>query len=200
MSSAADDIVGLYQRHSAAWIAARGDTLLERTWIDRFVHLLPKRASVLDMGCGSGVPIARHLADRGLSVFGVDSSPDMVARFEENLPSEAARVTDMRSLDLGCRFDGLLAWDSFFHLKHDDQRAMFPIFRTHAGPGAALMFTSGPGHGEAMGSFQGEPLYHASLAPNEYRRLLFDNGFEVVAHVSEDPDCGNHTVWLALAN
>jgi hypothetical protein len=76
---------------------------------------------------------------------------------------------------------------------------MFPIFRTHARPKAALMFTSGPGHGEAIGTFQGEPLYHGSLDGAEYRSLLEDHGFEVVAQVTEDPDCADQTVWLAQA-
>ncbi|MBN9262953.1 MAG: SAM-dependent methyltransferase, partial [Hyphomicrobium sp.] len=88
-------------------------------------------------------------------------------------------------------------WDSFFHLTVEDQRAMFAIFRAHAAPGAALMFTSGPAHGEAIGSYCGEPLYHASLDADEYTTLLKANGFEVVAHVVEDATCGGRTVWLA---
>ena len=97
---------------------------------------------------------------------------------------------DMRQLDLATKFDGLLAWDSFFHLARDDQRRMFTLFRRHARPQAALMFTSGPADGVAIGSFEGQPLFHASLAPEEYRRLLQVNGFRVVDHVVEDPACG----------
>ena len=41
---------------------------------------------------------------------------------------------DMRRLALGRRFAGLIAWDSFFHLRPQDQRAMFPIFAAHAAP------------------------------------------------------------------
>jgi hypothetical protein len=59
------------------------------------------------------------------------------------------------------------------------------------------MFTSGPSQGEAVGSFEGEPLYHGSLAPEEYRALLAEHGFSVVAHVVEDASCGGHTIWLA---
>ncbi len=59
------------------------------------------------------------------------------------------------------------------------------------------MFTSGPAHGEAIGSFNGDPLFHASLAPEEYRALLDACGFEVVAFEPEDPSCGSRTVWLA---
>ncbi len=114
-----------------------------------------------------------------------------------NLPEQVWHVADMRSLSLGRRFEGILAWDSFFHLTHEDQRCMFPVFRDHAAPGAALMFTSGPAHGEAIGVFEGEALYHASLSGEEYRELLGRNGFELVAHVIEDPACGGHTIWLA---
>jgi hypothetical protein len=103
----------------------------------------------------------------------------------------------MRDLDLGRRFAGLLAWDSLFHLRQADQRRMFDVFRRHAAPGAALMFTSGPAHGVAMGTYRGEPLYHASLDPAEYRSLLAAAGFAVVAHVAEDPGCGGRTIWLA---
>ena len=49
------------------------------------------------------------------------------------------------------------------------------------------MFTSGPSAGKAIGSFEGEPLFHASLDSDEYRRLMHDNGFDVVTHVVADP-------------
>jgi hypothetical protein len=90
-----------------------------------------------------------------------------------------------------------MAWHSFFHLTPDDQRAMFPVFARHAAPGAALMFTSGPEHGERVGDYRGDPLYHASLAPAEYEALLAANGFRLLSYVPEDRTCGGATVWLA---
>ena len=197
MTTGADDVVGQYRRHARAWTAARGTELTERAWIDRFAALLDPGATVLDIGCGSGQPIAVSLVSRGHHVVGVDSSPEMIDLFRANLPGEVAQVADMRSLHLDGAFGGLLAWDSFFHLAHDQQRLMFPVFRDHARPGAPLLFTSGPAWGEAIGTLEGEPLYHASLEPDEYRRLLGENGFDVVGHIVEDPDCGGRTVWLA---
>jgi trans-aconitate methyltransferase len=149
------------------------------------------------MGCGAGEPIARYVSEHGHAVTGVDSSPAMIARFRARLPGEQALVADMRALSLGRLFQGILAWDSFFHLCHEDQRRMFPVFRMHAAPGAALMFTSGPAYGEAMGRLEGEPLYHASLDAAEYRTLLDDAGFGIVATLAEDQTCGGRTVWLA---
>jgi hypothetical protein len=99
----------------------------------------------------------------------------------------------------GGHFQGILAWDSFFHLNPDDQRDMFDIFARHAGPSAVLMFNAGPSHGEAIGSYRGDPLYHASLGPAEYAELLAGIGFEIVAHVAEDAQAGGRTAWLAHA-
>ena len=165
--------------------------------MDRFLAHVPAGETVLDIGCGTGEPIARYLVTEGRRVVGVDSSPSMIAMCSARLPNHEWVVADMRALDLGRRFVGILAWDSFFHLRADDQRPMFGRFAKHAAPGAPLMFTSGPRGGEAIGSYQGEPLYHASLEPSEYESLLAGNGFTVRAFVPDDPDCGEHTVWLA---
>jgi SAM-dependent methyltransferase len=200
MDTDADNVIDLYERHAHDYVADRRSVAWDEiAWLDRFSSLLGHGASVLDIGCGSGEPIAKYFIDRGFAVDGVDSSPTLIAICRGRFPQCSWQVADMRSLALPDTFDGLLAWDSFFHLDHDDQRRMFPIFKRHASPGAALMFTSGISHGKSIGSYRGEPLYHASLAPEEYRALLKSAGFRVAAHVVEDPNCGGHTIWLAQA-
>jgi SAM-dependent methyltransferase len=194
----AGDIIDLYERHAEAWDRARtADLTLEREWMERFTALLPAGGSVLDLGCGSGQPIGRYFLECGFDVVGVDSSPTLISKCRSHLPNAEWIVADMRALFLHRTFNGLIAWNSFFHLSHLDQRAMFNIFREHAGDGAPLLLTTGSQHGEAIGVYRGEPLYHASLSPEEYRALLDAHGFKVLAHVAEDPSCGNHTVWLA---
>lgn len=197
MGSEADDVIDIYQRHAAAWSRDRGNRLPEKAWLDRFLALLPDEPSVLDVGCGTGIPIAHYLIEHRCQVTGVDASSAMIEMCADRFPERDWHVADMRSLVLDRAFDGIVAWDSFFHLPQADQRRMFPIFNSHAALGAALLFTSGPSAGERIGDYRGEPLYHASLDTDEYRVLLHDNGFDVVSHVVEDPTCGLHTVWLA---
>ena len=149
------DIIGLYQRKASDWIESRARTrLIEKPWLDRFRALLPPGATVLDIGCGAAAPMAAYLIEAGHPVVGVDSSPAMIDACRQHFPAQEWIVGDMRTLALQRKFSGLLAWDSFFHLCYDDQRNMFPVFRAHAAPGAALMFTSGPAHGEAIGEFR----------------------------------------------
>jgi hypothetical protein len=53
----ADQIIGLYQRNAQAWVRNRGHQKgrrpFEADWLDQFRALIPKRASILDLGCGS---------------------------------------------------------------------------------------------------------------------------------------------------
>lgn len=192
--------IDIYDRNGASWVEMRSQHLIEAPWLDRFCALIPDGASVLDIGCGSGMPIASALIRRGFNVTGLDGSATMVALFRRNLPGFPVRFIDMRTFALGRRFAGLIAWDSLFHLPPDDQRDVFRRFRDHAEPDAALMFTSGDAEGESIGELSGDPLYHASLDRDEYRTLLEAAGFTVVAHVERDPACGNHTIWLAQHN
>jgi hypothetical protein len=129
----------------------------------------------------------------------VDSSPTLIALCRNRLPDEEWIVADMRGLSLARSFDGILAWDSFFHLNYDHQRAMFAVFAAHAAPDAILMFNTGPTHGEAIGSYRGDPLFHASLDADEYRRVLVQNTFDVLDHAVEDHSAGGRTVWVARA-
>lgn len=196
MSKIADQIEGLYRRHAQAWADLRGPELQEEVWLEKFMQLLPVSGTVLDIGCGSGKPIGQYFFDKGCAVTGIDSSPELIEISRRNLPECEWLISDMLDLQLDKKFNGLIAWNSCFHLTPNGQRQMFPVFERHAEPAAALMFTSGPSHGDAIGEFEGEELYHSSLDGDEYRTLLNQHGFEVIDCLVEDEHCGLHTVWL----
>ena len=193
----AEDILSTYDRVAEGFAKGRSKTLFERPWLDRMLRYTPPPRRVLDLGCGSGNPIARYLLDRRAQVTGVDGSAAMMTLFAANCPSAEAVQEDMRRINLGRRFDAILAWNSFFHLSPDDQRAMFAVFAAHAAPGAALMFTAGPTAGEPIGEVAGEKVYHASLNPEDYRDLFDRSGFQELDFAPEDPGCNGHTIWLA---
>jgi SAM-dependent methyltransferase len=194
-----ETVIELYRRYAGQWDAARRASVWnDRGWLEAFARELGRGRNVLDLGCGGGEPVAQFLVGKGTHVTGVDASPDMIAFARERLPDQEWIIADMRHLALGRRFDGILAWDSYFHLSHPAQRAMFGVFDAHAGDDALLMFNTGPEHGEAESTFtfEGERLYHASLAPEEYRALLERSNFEVVRHVANDSQSGGRTAWL----
>jgi len=195
-ASSAARIAGIYDRNAGEWLRLRGRRLIERHWLAAFLRALPGDR-VLDLGCGTGVPMAAALIARGCRVTGVDAAPGMVRRARARFREGRWLVADMRALPALGRFDGILAWHSFFHLPAEDQARMVRTFRRHAAPGAVVMFTSGTECGEAIGRLGGEALYHASLATGDYRALLAAQGFRLLRHVEQDRRCGGATVWMA---
>lgn len=198
----ADRVAAVYDSYGRAWDSDRqaehrdDGYPFEHHWLERLVSLLSAASTILDLGCGGGIPVAKYLIRRGFQVTGVDASSTMIQLWRARFSPHRAILADMRQLELHERFNGIIAWDSFFHLPQDDQRAMFLTFALHAAPSAVLLFTSGNSLGEAVGSLRGEPLYHASLDSREYESLLAENGFVMLDHVVDDPQC-HRTVWLA---
>jgi len=197
MKSRPVDILPTYERESATWARGRSQALWERPILEDCVAGRASGLNVLDLGCGAGQPIAQWFVARGDDVTGVDGAAAMVAEARERVPEMEVMHADMRGLTIGRRFDIILAFNSFFHLSAEDQRAMFPVFAVHAAPGARLCFTSGHGYGEVWGRVGSSQVYHASLDPSEYRSLLSQHGFAEVWYREQDAELNGHTVWLA---
>ena len=91
MTDDADRIIGLYQRHAHDFDRERSRNLFERPWLDRFAALVGRGGSILDIGCGSGEPIARHFIESGYLLTGINSSRAMIDLCGSRSPARALR-------------------------------------------------------------------------------------------------------------
>ena len=187
----------VYEKQGLRFDAERSKGLHERNWLDRFLALLPGGGSILDLGCGAGEPIAGYFLQRGFAVTGLDFSQPLLDLAQQRYPDAEWICGDMRTLQLERRFDGIIGWNSFFHLTRDQQRDLLPKLAAHLAPGGVLMLTVGPDDGEVDGKVGDEVVYHASLAPAEYREILAGLGLDIGDFVIEDPECAGQTVLLA---
>ena len=74
-----------YEAIAEAFTRARTPSIgprIVRKWAKR----LQPGASVLDIGCGYGVPISEALLQEGFAVYGVDASETLVAKFRKRFP------------------------------------------------------------------------------------------------------------------
>lgn len=182
----------------ADWFSEhRSQGLMEKTYLDTLIDLTGKGAHVLDLGCGTGMPIMHYLLTRGMQVTGVDASHRMLDIAKNNLPSGNFVQADMRHLSIDQKFDAIIAWHSFFHLPPEDQPPMFDVFSSHLKSGGILLFTSGTEYGEAWSLNGGSNLFLGSLDTQQYRSLLEAHHFRILQYKEDDPDCGHANVWMA---
>lgn len=186
----------VYERSAEQFDRDRARDGREDIWLERFTENLLEGAHILDLGCGSGEPIAAWLLGHGYRVTGVDYSEPMLKIARERLPGAAWVLNDMRDLTIDGAFDGIISWHGSFHLSQDEQRKLIPKLAKLLNPGGALMMTIGPEDGEVTGTIGGETVYHASLHPDEYRARLEALGFTEIT-LENSLDDGGPFVLLA---
>ncbi|MEM6759695.1 MAG: class I SAM-dependent methyltransferase [Pseudomonadota bacterium] len=197
LTPAPEDTRAVYDRQAAAYDAQRSRALFEARWLARFTAALPAGAHVLDLGCGTGDPIARWFKAEGFRVTGMDFSPQMLRIARDRWPDGDWREADMRDFEAPERFDGIIAWNSFFHLTAGEQPACIARMARHLAPHGVLMLTVGHADGAVDGTVGGERVFHASLSPAAYATALEENGVRLTGFLAEDPETQSHTVLMA---
>lgn len=146
---------------------------------------------VADIGCGPG-RVTAHLHDLGLSVFGIDLSPAMVAIARRTHPGLRFDQGSMTALDLPDHIlGGIVAWFSTIHVPDDQLPGVLTEFRRVLAVGAPLLLAFQVGervdhYAEAAGH-QISLDFHCRQ-PDWVAELLRGNGFDLVARMVREPD------------
>ena len=82
--------------------------------VERIAALTPAGSSILDIGCGTGVPTAKILTESGRKVLGVDVAEGMLTLARQQVPAAEYRHADVR--DLPAEFGPFDAVTAFFSL------------------------------------------------------------------------------------
>lgn len=133
-----------YDAIAAEWCAVR--TRLPRkdaALFERFFAALPPKGDVLDLGCGSGLPVARLLCDRGLRVTGVDQSAKLLDAARQNVPEAELFEADLLQYRPVRRFHGIVFWDVLFHFPRESHRRILEGIYGGLEPGGLAILSSG---------------------------------------------------------
>ena len=169
-----------YDRLASAYAEARvGTDHPELGWLQR---RLDDGSSVLDIGCGAGVPITQVLAKR-FAVTGVDVSSEMIRLARANVPRAEFVQSDITSVDFDdSTFDAVVAFFSLFHIPREDHPRLFHRIRDWLKPGGHLMCTpsldSETGYTED--DFFGAKMYWSNYGLSEYEEMLTGIGFTIL--------------------
>jgi ADP-ribose pyrophosphatase YjhB (NUDIX family)/SAM-dependent methyltransferase len=175
------------------------------------VELLGDPASALELGCGTGRAVA-YLAQRGVTVTGVDLSPVMVKRITERwgpLGAEfrCAEVLEHLRADT-TTYDAI--YSIFGAVWFTDPAELLPLVRQRLNPGGVLVFSQPPAipgaygpQGMYKGGFAGRAMYtyRYSYTPEGWTAHLREAGFaKVDAYVLDAPVEGHIGTLIVRAS
>ncbi|MEU1107307.1 class I SAM-dependent methyltransferase [Streptomyces tibetensis] len=133
-----------YDALSLRYDQAYGAETKYQPWISELSGRIPAGGTVLDLGCGSGVPVARTLATVGHRVTGVDISEVQIRRARELVPQAEFIRADATAVDFGpASFDAVVSFYALIHIPLEEQ---LPLLQKVAGwlrPGGWFLGTTG---------------------------------------------------------
>lgn len=195
-----------YDRIAEQWHANfRGQPYIDKVlgYADRILDGLPPRARVLDLGCGTGNPIAKHIIERGFSVVAIDQSKEMLKIAKTVIPEAELIYGDMIETQLPGKLSAVVAWDSIFHVGRKYHSGIYrKISDALEIGGKLLLSTGGSDSGEAgvegfTSEMFGHTFFYSGFAPKAARKLLEAAGFEIEIWEIDDPSSRGHIAVIA---
>jgi cyclopropane fatty-acyl-phospholipid synthase-like methyltransferase len=187
-----------YDRAAGRYAAAR-DQFKSRKYLDLLAERLRPGAVVLDVGCGSGVPIDSYLVERGCAVRGIDISAVQIEMARANIPEASYEVRDMSGLqDFEYAVDAIVSFYAIFHTPREAHLDLLHTFGTFLQPGGLLLVTMGAS--DWVGSdddFYGVTMHWSHYAAATNRDLVAQAGFDIVFDEIDPAGDERHLVILA---
>lgn len=184
----ADGYNRIAERHSA-W--EQGVRVQERDHYTAVVlAALSPASSVLELGCGTGLPTTALLATR-FHITGVDISQRHIALARQNLPEGTFVCADMMALNFpAASFDGITAFYSLIHLPRAEHAPLLARIATWLRPGGYFIATMGAS--DAPGAIEddwlGAPMYWSHFDGAANRQLVEQAGLKILSAQEETAD------------
>ena len=191
-----------YDRMAEQYLATKDpEDPLALAAIEDLASHLPSNATVLDLGCGAGVPVTRWLADRGFAVTGVDVSARQLELARTNVPEGTFLKADMTEVDFGTEtFDAVVALHSIIHVPRTGHPALLESIHRWLRPGgvflATMTVTDYEGKDENWEGW-GAPMVWSHYDSKANVAMLREAGFEILyAEPRTGKGTGDAETWL----
>ena len=155
---------------------------------------LQKQSKVLDVGCGTGKPVAHTLASAGHEVHGIDVSGEMVKIASAEVTGKFQKA-DMRKYKPEILFDGVFVILSLFQITPGETYSMCYKFAEWLKPGGYVVIGVTPSTSLPPNEFTYDPTWDCArqmgkpwmdkytnetfFSEDGWRRLLQYAGFDV---------------------
>ena len=149
------------------------------SYINNFAAKLESGSSVLELGCGNGLPVAKKLTTE-FTVTGVDVSGKQIERARANVPNAEFLASDMSKLDYPPdSFAGVIALYSIIHLPRELHAALFRSIYSWLKPGGIFLATLNSTESENWieEDWFGASMYWSGYSPEHAKEMIKESGF-----------------------
>jgi cyclopropane fatty-acyl-phospholipid synthase-like methyltransferase len=196
-----DRVKRTYDKIAETYAATR-EAFNNDGYLEKFASLLPQGASVLDLGCGSGVPIDSFLVGNGFSVTGLDISEKQIELAKQKVPRATYLVKDMSDLQLSeYHVDAIISFYAIFHVPRETHGDLLKKLNSFLKPNGLLLVTMASTEWEGLeNDFHGEPMFESHYGPEKNVELIRAAGFAVLSNEIDTTGGERHQVVLARKN
>jgi cyclopropane fatty-acyl-phospholipid synthase-like methyltransferase len=183
-----------YNAIAGQWDASRSAfNGREREYVDALLDGLPDGSHVLDLGCGTGRPIAEAILARGHRVTGVDQAESLL-EIACGRHREAVWIhSTIQAFTTPELYDAIVCWDALFHIERSQHEELIARFASMLRGGGRLMLSFG-GSAQPEGftdTMFDHTFFYDSHDPERELALLDAAGFEpVISEYTSQPTSG----------
>lgn len=145
------------------------------------VAVLGNDIRVLDLGCGTGHPIAKAISSIVQEYYGIDNSQSMLDAYCKNVRNAACRLLDMADIDqISGKWDFIFSWGAMCHLPIEQQKKTMKAACSLLKPEGRFLFTSGKEAGECTGTVGEYTVHHYSMGRAAYIEFLKEHDMDLI--------------------
>ncbi|MGV3742913.1 MAG: class I SAM-dependent methyltransferase [Burkholderiaceae bacterium] len=153
----------------------------EREYLDMLVGGLASGSRILDLGCGTGKPMAAYLIAQDFRVIGVDQAENLIGFAKTDFPGERWITSSIQHYDFGDEFSTALIWDALFHIERGQHaRILKNVVARLPAQGKMMLTVGGSSHPPFTDFMFGQEFFYDSHTPQETEKLLCELGCRVL--------------------
>lgn len=177
---------------------ANRERLKSSKYVQQLLKYLPKQSTILDLGCGAGIPVDDILLKAGHSVIGMDISHEQIKLARQKCPRGEFFVGDIQDLKEGeYSVQAVISFYTIFHIPRDSQGKLLKVIASYLNKGGMLLITMGDREFEGEHDLHGVKMWSSQHGTVKNRNMVESAGFKIINEEMDMSGGERHQVILA---
>lgn len=170
-----------YDKIASEYAATRKPDSEDVRLLRKLVKRLPKNATMLDAGCGSGYPVTQFLAQH-FQVVGIDIALKQIELARGSVPGGEFICADIANLPFrGNAFDAVCSYYAIIHLPRGEHRRALENFLGILRPGGLALLCMGAGDLPADNdSYHSAPMFWSHFGRESNLKMMKETGLRIL--------------------